>query len=295
MTRLNDIVKSFEDLMHKIPQINQDGWNYPINLDSLDEVLKKFTPDFLNNMKKTFFINEKINEIDKKDISSLAIKSYHHDLNNILGCVSGYLNMVNLSIELGITDSSAIINEINTFLVSSTQSKLFGLTFKVLAEDKPMDDIEFPLSDCKFLFPRFNVKKFEIGDEIRDYKIFPAEFFIIYQFLSNAYGEITINFSKDEQNIVLSVADSGKGLLDKEGKSLSKDRIYEIFNEFSTKKGGFGLQGCKKIAELYGHNIEVKTTTDGNPTLKYSLKDGNTSIVTPREKIGSTFSLIKYG
>lgn len=88
---------------------------------------------------------------------------------------------------------------------------------------------------------------------------------LISNLLSNAYkytsnnGNITISLKRDGSDAVLSVSDSGCGI--------SKSDINKIFNTFfradnsrSEEGYGLGLSFVKKIAELHGGEISVKST-----------------------------------
>jgi len=102
------------------------------------------------------------------------------------------------------------------------------------------------------------------------FEISPSDIDIIFNnLLSNAVkynvegGEVWLSISKSVSELVISVKDSGIGMNDEE--------VAKLFREFVRIKNvktrdisgsGLGLSIVKKIAELYGGHIEVKSTPD---------------------------------
>ena len=70
-------------------------------------------------------------------------------------------------------------------------------------------------------------------------------------------GEINVGINEDENNVVISIEDSGEGIPEE-----NLDKIFEPL--FTTKKGGtgLGLANCKQILE----NQDAKILVKNNPT-----------------------------
>ena len=79
-------------------------------------------------------------------------------------------------------------------------------------------------------------------------------------------GSVTVNAARDEDQLVISVADTGKGI--------PAEEIDTIFDEYQQVKGsdrehkgtGLGLSITKKFAELLGGSIGVESRVGAGST-----------------------------
>ena len=93
-------------------------------------------------------------------------------------------------------------------------------------------------------------------DEAKTKSVFSNVLFNAVQAVGDK-GEINVEINEDENNMIISVQDSGEGIPEE-----NLEKIFEPL--FTTKKGGtgLGLANCKQILENQGANITVKN----NPT-----------------------------
>ena len=82
--------------------------------------------------------------------------------------------------------------------------------------------------------------------------------------LENAYrygkenGKVNVSLKKETNNIILSVADDGIGIEKDEQKKIF-ERFYRSDASRSVKGTGLGLSMVKRIAELHGAEIDLRS------------------------------------
>lgn len=200
----------------------------------------------------------------------------------ILGQTEQLLNLVNVHSNLyqklqGIyKNASSLGNLVNELLdfrkqeqgyvkLEQSQTDLVELLeeayegFQALAQQKEIDfDLEKD-EDCLMLFAdRIQIKK------------------VINNLLSNAFkackerGRIVLKIKAEEQNVIISVADTGQGI--------PADKLPHIFDPFfqveqSVGPGtGIGLAISKNIIELHGGNIEVSSVPGEGSVFTVTLR-----------------------
>lgn len=134
------------------------------------------------------------------------------------------------------------------------------------------------------LMPSLNAKglkmKLELSDQIPEIP-FDWERMedVLFNLLSNAIkytdkGQITIvtNYAKKDENVVLSVSDTGIGLA-KEDIPRVFEKFQQLSKEYSRSKGGsgLGLAIVKKIVEAHHAKIDVKSEVSKGSTFSIFL------------------------
>lgn len=115
---------------------------------------------------------------------------------------------------------------------------------------------------------------------------------IIRNLVSNAIkyteqGSISINYSQQGSQLVLSVTDTGIGIAEQEHENIFKEYNQLNNNERDRQKGvGLGLALVRRMCELLGHDIEVKSTLGHGSvfTLSLTLGDPGQVIHEPKEE-----------
>ena len=138
------------------------------------------------------------------------------------------------------------------------------LSFTQLASDKKIEyTFDSPSSPLYLWFDKIQIEK------------------VLYNLLSNAFKYTTdggtINFKIEEldKHIVLSIADSGKGISKKQLLKVF-DRFYQTDNSDTVKKSGFGLglSIAKEIVRLHRGEITVDSERSQGSTFMLKLKKG---------------------
>jgi signal transduction histidine kinase len=133
--------------------------------------------------------------------------------------------------------------------------------------------------------PLFEMKKIKINNKFSSNLIVNADELKIKEVLNNLIsnaikysednGEVSLNYKIENNKIIFSISDSGKGLND--------DQLNHIFDEFykadesrhNLSSSGLGLSICKRIIEKHGENIWAESKGIGyGTTLYFTLKIG---------------------
>lgn len=104
---------------------------------------------------------------------------------------------------------------------------------------------------------------------------------VVYNLLSNAFkytdagGAVTVNIRGNEQQVHLSVADTGRGIPETKLDKIFK-RFYQSDNNFLLKKEGFGigLSIARNIVKLHSGEILVKSEVNKGTEFLVKLKCG---------------------
>lgn len=83
-------------------------------------------------------------------------------------------------------------------------------------------------------------------------------------------GIVSINVKKEEENIVVAIADSGIGI-DKEAVNKVFDKFYQEDTSHATKGNGLGLTIVKKIISLHRGSIECESIVSEGTSFKITL------------------------
>ncbi len=104
---------------------------------------------------------------------------------------------------------------------------------------------------------------------------------VINNLLSNAFkftlenGEISISATENEQHVIISVSDTGKGISSDDIGSVF-DRFYQAEESDEMPGTGIGLALAKGIVELHSGTIEVESEVNKGSTFRVILKKGDT-------------------
>lgn len=261
----------------------------PVNTETLRHAVRKAAETALLRKQNEEQVQQlkKLNEL--KD-EFLAVVS--HDLRSPLASIGGYVNYLIKKGELSDQQHKYlnIIKDINENLYNLVNelldiSKLESGVIELFKEDTNIDElISTSITNFKMLAEDKNIK-IKYINKLNDNIIYVDKMKliqIINNLLSNAVkftenGVISVKLIEENDNIILSVQDSGIGISEDEISCLFDKLNY--FNKPGTKgeKGtGLGLVICKKFVELLDGRIEL-TSQPGK---------GSTFTVTfPRSKV----------
>lgn len=85
-------------------------------------------------------------------------------------------------------------------------------------------------------------------------------------------SEITIRIKKKGKNIVFTFTDSGRGMTEDEVQH-AFDRFYQGDMEHKSSGNGIGLSVAKKVCELHGGSITIKSTDENGTTFEVILPE----------------------
>ena len=143
---------------------------------------------------------------------------------------------------------------------------------------------------CK-LYPK-DIFKFELGQSIiapADCNILMQMFFnLISNSLIHADGcsKISISLTENDDNVLLSVSDNGRGIAPEELHSIF-DRYKHSFDTFQMGKGpGLGLAVVRGAAELHGGTLLMESRLEQGTCVRVSLskrKSQNIRLLSPQD------------
>jgi signal transduction histidine kinase len=216
-------------------------------------------------------------EEEKKKVRFEFISILAHELKSPLAAIQGYLNIVNDRV-LG-NDLAAYDNIIGRSLVrlEGMTKLIFDLLDMTRIESeqrkRELADINLPdiakksIETCILAAKERNIAiNLEVEKDIAmKGDVFEVET-ILNNLISNAVkynidnGKVDINITADDKWVVINVADTGIGLKKEEVDKLFKDFI-RIKNEKTRNilGSGLGLSTVKKLTQLYGGKIGVKS------------------------------------
>ena len=166
-------------------------------------------------------------------------------------------NLVDQLLELSQLESGKVqLNQTDKDIIDTIRPLL--ASFNTIAEQKQIDfSINLSTNSIEGLF---DAEKMET---------------IIYNILSNAFkytpqnGKVFFNLQHTENQLTISIQDSGIGLTQDEIKHIF-DRFYRV--EGSEEKGsGIGLALAKELVDLHNGTIEVQSKKDEGSTFTFSL------------------------
>ncbi|MFQ5964920.1 MAG: ATP-binding protein [Candidatus Scalinduaceae bacterium] len=247
--------------------------NARVNYGENDEIVQ--IEGVLRDITERIKLENKLSQIDKLNALGLQSSGVAHELNNILGIILGYLDILKLKlestnahvsdtiniIEKAARDGATIVDKIQQF--SRTKPNYSGVLHANLAE-VVNEAIEFTM-------PRWKREAQAKGIEYKIIKNFliPSKHYIrsnpselrevFVNIINNSVdampngGKIKFSAKFDAKSVILSIADNGIGIRDE-----IKDKIFEPF--FSTKgikRTGLGMSIVDKIVTRYGGEISI--------------------------------------
>ncbi len=232
-------------------------------------------------------ISTKAKKIKKIEGSphSLAAKLYDHDLVGEITYLQGMESILRKEPSFHINDAEAA-----RFMRKLTSFRLFGLTMGYLASDHHPNYLSFlPPQQLEPLLTSASLKSRKIQTPI-SHTISNVEYVALHQIVKNAPAHWELYARNEGTSTRYLIEDLGGGIRHKEKTPLTADELPEIFNEFSTKGSGHGLQIARHLIHSLGGHIEVVTTTEKG-TLRYSTQQEKAESSAPFGVQGTLFSV----
>ena len=202
----------------------------------------------------------------KGSLHSLAARLYDHDLVGEITYLQGMESIFRKDPQFPID-----VTEAARFMRKLTTVRLFGLTMGYVASDHDLNYLSFcPSQQLEPLLTSASVKSRKIQTTI-SHTISNVEYVALHQIVKNAPAHWELYARNEGTSTKYLIEDVGGGICHKDKKPLSVYELPEIFNEFSTKDGGYGLQIARHLIHSLGGHIEVVTTTEKG-TLRYSTR-----------------------
>jgi len=233
----------------------------------------------LNIMEDIHKANDDLKKLDKAKSEFLNIVS--HELKTPLTAMMAYIDILDDSGEhlteeekqsLSVIKRNA--NNLKMLIGNILEiARMDAGKFELTKEKIDLKEIiETSLEDIKILAEQKNLKLITKIGNVGRVNVDPERIKeIINNLVSNAIkftekGSITVDVTKKEENVKISVEDTGVGIPEEHLKDLFK-AFYQVDASISRKYGGtgLGLAITKKIAEAHGGKIEV-TSIKGKGT-----------------------------
>ncbi len=234
---------------------------------------------------------EKIKSVD--NFRKELIANVSHDLRTPLSVVQGYAETLLIKKDdLNNKDKTKYLNNIheNTIRMGGLINQLFELS--------KLEGNQIELQREAFSLPEL------VGDTLDRFQILLDEKNIKVNINSKggntlAYGDIAlverviqnlldnaVKFSKEDSNIDINIESEGENVLFSiadQGKGIEESKLDRIFDRYITEdaegskiKGtGLGLAIAKKIMELHGSSIKVRSKLDVGTTFSFFLQNFN--------------------
>ena len=279
MNKLTELI--IQELSKKVetylPDIYEHGWMLPISEDLKDEVGKVFDlKEIIKLTRLVSYINIEKEKYAKDKNSYLAARIPGHDLDNL---------SMGLTANLDLFKKTKKLENLNDLARSSIIYRAFCASMVYIASDGKNIELlsKIPTTQLPTIFSKSKTNITEdivnISDKYPEY-VDNLDLVKIIQLTKNInlikeqYPDIkcSIQIISNGDYNTISVEDNGPGL------PLPPERIYEIFEDFSTRKeGGLGLKLVKSLTKNDGY-IEVITTPPQNVnpenlTFCYNTKD----------------------
>lgn len=274
------ILHEFTPKVERLMDIYARNWKLPLSIEQADDAAA-----YMHRLAahRTF---EKIDAKAKKmkktagALHSLAARLYDHDLIGEITYLQGMESILRKEPGLPINDTEA-----NRFMRKLTSFRLFGLAMGYLASDHNADYLSFfPQSQLDYLLTFASLKSRKIQSMV-SHNLSNVEYVALHQIVKNAPAHYELYAKNEGLFTKYLIQDLGGGIRHKDKIPLTANELPEIFNEFSTKDSGHGLQIARHLVHSLGGHIEVVTTTEKG-TLRYS---------TEYEKAESTVSFGVHG
>ncbi len=200
------------------------------------------------------------------------VNSLSHEIKTPIAAINGYARLLAeggisgeereeiLSIIIKQSENLSLLSQ-NILLLSKVESQ------KVTGERKEYS-LDLQIKDCIIaLAPQWEDKNITISSDMQSVTYFGDEGLVRHiwlNLLSNAVkftpegGEITVTLSQKGGKITAVVADNGIGMTEEQA-AHAFDKYYQAADKL-TRGNGLGLAICKRICELCGGAISVKST-----------------------------------
>ena len=268
------IVKPIKEITKATKKVSGGDFNVELKSTRLDEI-----GELTNNFNKMVKGLRSTNELQNDFINNVS-----HELKTPITSIQGFAKLLeddNLSKEDKL-DYINIINEESDRLLNLSNNilKLSKLQNQEKIENKTDVDISEQIRrEVAALEPRwkeknikFNVKMEEIhfiGDEDLLLQVWTNLLDNAIKFL-NYGGEINITANKQNNKIIIKIQDNGIGMTEEETERIF-DKFYQTDRSHSEKGSGLGLSIVKRIVELSGGEITVKSEKGKGTTFKVEL------------------------
>jgi len=293
---LNKLFNSLGDIALNLTDQFSEGWHFPISEEDADKIRARWGEVFdLTSIKKgingiIYFGIEISTRKKEEGISKneqLAYRLFNHDIFTLAALAKQLAEGPSI-----IPERLDDIGYINRAFNRYTNLRLFALGAAYLAtEGDSRFSANLPASQIKSLIQYTTRRSFEFTIE-RDDLINCAVYTVFYQVMKNSQWDIQCRYQRDENGGMLHYQDGATGILDQDGKPISKDKLPSIFGEFSTRKrGGLGLQVTKALIDLLGGSIQVISSNEGRAPIKYDTKTGVIETLAQDKHTGTQFKL----
>lgn len=247
----------------------------------LEGMVNKIKRQLKQEIEKREHIEVEIDKLERFNIIGQLAAGLGHEVRNPMTTIKGFLQMLQNKTEL-----HTYKNYFDLMIEELDRANSIISDFLSLAKNKPIDLKRQSLNKLlDNLFPLLLADAYSQGKkcilEPGDLTELDIDHNEITQLVLNLArngldampqdGCLLIKTFMDEQNIVLSVRDEGKGI--------DPDHIPKLGTPFFTTKEngtGLGLPMCYSIADRHSAQIEVKTGSDGTTFLvRFPKPPGN--------------------
>lgn len=275
---LSELIKATKRVMGGDYTVRLEmGWIEKHTVRELRELISDFN-DMTEELRNT--------ELFRKDF----ISSFSHEFKTPLVSIRGFARQLyegDLTPEQQREFSKIILDETEYLSVLSQNTLLLtGLENRDIVSEKTLFSLDEQLRDCMIrLEPQWSDKDIEIDMEgLEEVRFFWNEQLLAHiwnNLFDNAVkftprgGAIRVSCAERNGSVTVTVADTGCGI-PKEALPHIFEKFYQADSSHATKGNGLGLPLVKKITELCGGNVDVRSEpgkgTEFTVTLKARIK-----------------------
>lgn len=217
--------------------------------------------------------NKMVEELSSvKTLREDYVRNFSHEIKTPIAAINGYARLLaegGISEEEGKEILSIIIRQSeNLSLLSQNILLLSKIENQKVTGERKEYRLDLQIKDCIIMLaPQWEKKNITISSDLQSVTYLGDEGLIQHvwiNLLSNAIkftpdgGEITVTLSQKGDVITAVIADNGIGMTE-EQTARAFDKYYQAA-EKSTSGNGLGLAICKRICELSGGSVSVKST-----------------------------------
>lgn len=208
------------------------------------------------------------------------VSNVSHELKTPLSVIGNYSTMLQakelsdekrLEYAVAISNATSRLSELVTNIL-----KLNKLENQQIYPDKQSYDLGEQLAECIIGFEDvWEKKNIELDTDIDDNVIINADKELLSlvwnNLLSNAFkftdegGTVKVSLKKESGKVVATVSDTGCGISEETGKHIF-DKFYQGDTSHATKGNGLGLALVKRVVDICGADISVKSTVGQGTT-----------------------------